>query len=344
MHKSVPIILALLTAVILLIMPVSAAPKAQSTLQDFTLDANTVISVTVAITGGQVIVVPVQLNFAANNNNGSTDVSLITKVEQQAGMFIGVAAAPNIDATIQLPGATSASTPVATRVAGANVDGEGTHVANQNSNLRAGPGTSFEIVGRVEAGGTVTIVGENNDGSWLQLDNGSWIAEFLVRPISTDSTDENSDDSDDDDNEATPTPSPTPTATLTAAEAEVAAIAAYLDEVDTIAASTIETMNNLNDLQQNAQPLNPTWRNNVNTQLSILYGELDQYLALSPLAGYEDLQAQITEVTLTCETAADAIATSLQTDDTNATDQALNLIQTCANQAATLANEVEALQ
>lgn len=337
MHKSVPIILALFIAVILLIMPVSAAPKQQSNLQDFNLNANTVISVTVAITGGQVIVVPVSLNFAAHNNNGTTDVSLITKVEQQAGIFIGVAAAPNIDATIQLPGVVGAATPAATTAAGANVDGEGTHIANRNSNLRAGPGTSFEIVGRVEAGGTVTIVGENNDGTWLQLANGSWIAEFLVDPITADSTDAN-------EANATPTPSPTPTATLTPAEAEAAEDAAYLGEVATLANSTTATVNSLNELQQNAQPLNPTWRNNVTAQLNALYTDLDQYLALSPRTGYEAVQTQITEVALACETAADAISGTLQTDDATVSEQALPIIQACASQVATLSTDIAALQ
>lgn len=341
MHKSILIFLALLIGAILLIMPVSAAPKQQNNLQEFSLNANTTISVTIAITGGQVIVVPVALNFAANNNNGTTDVSLLTKVDQQAGIFIGVAAAPNIDATIQLPGAASASTPIATRPAGANADGEGTHVANRNSNLRSGPGTNFGIVGRVPAGGTVTIVGENNDGTWLQLDDGSWIAEFLVDPIDPSTSNNAPDDTDSDD--ATPTPSPTPTATLTPAEAEAAAITAYLDEVASIAADTTATVDSLSTLQQNAQPLSPTWRNNVTTQLNALYAELDQYLALSPQAGYETLQTQITEVALACEAAADAVASSLQTEDTSVADQSLPLIQACASQAATLAANVEAL-
>lgn len=52
-----------------------------------------------------------------------------------------------------------------------------------NSNLRAGPGTSFDRVGGVEAGATVQVVGCNADCTWYETAEGSWIAaELLVEP------------------------------------------------------------------------------------------------------------------------------------------------------------------
>ncbi len=51
---------------------------------------------------------------------------------------------------------------------------------NTNANLRAGPGTSYAIVGRLAANETVTIAKCNTGCDWYQLDNGYWIAASLV--------------------------------------------------------------------------------------------------------------------------------------------------------------------
>jgi uncharacterized protein YraI len=51
---------------------------------------------------------------------------------------------------------------------------------NANANLRAGPGTTFDIVGRAEQGTPVVVAACNDDCSWYQLEGGEWIAAFLV--------------------------------------------------------------------------------------------------------------------------------------------------------------------
>lgn len=51
---------------------------------------------------------------------------------------------------------------------------------NRNANLRAGPGTNYAIAGYAAQGQRVTIVDQNNAGSWHQLADGKWIAAFLV--------------------------------------------------------------------------------------------------------------------------------------------------------------------
>ncbi len=51
-----------------------------------------------------------------------------------------------------------------------------------DANLRAGPGTTYPIVGSANAGQSVTIVAANDEKDWLQLDNGAWVASFLVQP------------------------------------------------------------------------------------------------------------------------------------------------------------------
>lgn len=52
--------------------------------------------------------------------------------------------------------------------------------ANRNANLRAGPGTTYAIVGTVRSGQALNLVGHNADGAWVQLEGGAWIAAFLV--------------------------------------------------------------------------------------------------------------------------------------------------------------------
>ena len=42
-----------------------------------------------------------------------------------------------------------------------------------NLNLRAGPGTNFSVVGSLPAQAEVTLIGRNDDSSWLQAEDGS---------------------------------------------------------------------------------------------------------------------------------------------------------------------------
>jgi len=73
-----------------------------------------------------------------------------------------------------------------------------------DANLREGPGTTFPVVGGTVTGQALTIVARNADGSWFRLDNGGWVAAFLVAnapdPATVPLFDENA-------------PAPTPTAT-----------------------------------------------------------------------------------------------------------------------------------
>lgn len=359
MIKSVPFMLAFITALFLFALPVSAAPSvapsAQSTLPDFVLNAKTVISVTVAISGGQVIVVPVDLTLIAENRDGTTDVSIIPDVEQQAGIFIGVAPSKAISATLVLPQVAGSATPAAPQVAVA--PGEGTHVVNRNANLRAGPGTNFEVVGYVRSGSAVTVVGQNNDGTWLELDNGNWIAEFLADPIQRDNNapDNNNNNNDEDDagadagNDAG-AEDVAIAGTINVSEqlqpvaAGQAALDSYLSQLATIGGSASDAVDNMTALMGNPDPLNQAWRDDAAAQLATLSGALDQYLALTPVPGYEALHTQVTEVALTCEQAVDYAVTGL--DNPLAIDPALVVqsVQSCAAQADNLGAYVQTLQ
>lgn len=49
-----------------------------------------------------------------------------------------------------------------------------------DANLRAGPGTEFDVIGGTVTGQTINIVGRNADGTWFRLDNGGWVFAALV--------------------------------------------------------------------------------------------------------------------------------------------------------------------
>ena len=48
------------------------------------------------------------------------------------------------------------------------------------ANLRSGPSIEANVVGQIGAGAEITIAGRNSDGSWYQLDDGSWVVGFVV--------------------------------------------------------------------------------------------------------------------------------------------------------------------
>lgn len=48
------------------------------------------------------------------------------------------------------------------------------------ANLRAGPGTTFAIVGSANVGESLSLTGQSADGEWYQTDSGAWIAGFLL--------------------------------------------------------------------------------------------------------------------------------------------------------------------
>ena len=53
--------------------------------------------------------------------------------------------------------------------------------ATRSSNLRAGPGTNYSVVGNAQSGQCLTITGRTAAGDWYRLSSGHWIAAFLVR-------------------------------------------------------------------------------------------------------------------------------------------------------------------
>ena len=56
-------------------------------------------------------------------------------------------------------------------------------MANRPANLRKGPGTSYAIVGHVQTGQRLQIVGQDQNNQWFKLSNDTWIAAFLVNRV-----------------------------------------------------------------------------------------------------------------------------------------------------------------
>ena len=50
----------------------------------------------------------------------------------------------------------------------------------KRSNLRAGPGTNYAILGKANPGESFTVINQDKNKTWYQLDNEMWIAAFLV--------------------------------------------------------------------------------------------------------------------------------------------------------------------
>lgn len=55
----------------------------------------------------------------------------------------------------------------------------------RNANLRSGPGTDFDVSGSAAAGDELAVIGQNEDGTWLELEDGLWIAASLVEEVNS---------------------------------------------------------------------------------------------------------------------------------------------------------------
>jgi uncharacterized protein YgiM (DUF1202 family) len=82
--------------------------------------------------------------------------------------------------------ATVEATPAAETTPEATPEATTTPTANANANLRDGPGTNYNVIGGVQAGDPLVLVGQNEAGDWYQLDSGAWIFAALVDNAPTD--------------------------------------------------------------------------------------------------------------------------------------------------------------
>lgn len=106
---------------------------------------------------------------------GSATVNQFVTVTDDAGAWYQLVTGEWI--AKHLVAATPDSRVVAFRLADAPA------MANQSANLRNGPGTSYAIVGHVQAGQRLQIVGQDQTGNWFKLSDEAWIAAFLVNRV-----------------------------------------------------------------------------------------------------------------------------------------------------------------
>jgi uncharacterized protein YraI len=186
---------------LLFIAPVSAAPLAQAEVDEVVVTSSTTFTLTVLIDEVTTVAIPMQVDWRAEGpNEGNADEAVVTivptvlrtgffsvtvgAVEPSLGTLTVTLAEPEDEvvpitrtATTTGTGTTTETVPVTTTV---GVPVTGTATANAVSNLREGPGTEYAIVGSANAGDALDIVGQNADGTWFVLANGTWVAAFLV--------------------------------------------------------------------------------------------------------------------------------------------------------------------
>jgi hypothetical protein len=194
--------------------PVRAAPLAQTTVDEAVVDevivtSATTFTLTVRLDEVTTFAIPLQVDWLAEGpTEGNEDEVTVTisptvlqrgffsvtvgTVEPTTGTLTVVLAQPpdeaaDDDSPITGTSTTTATVPAIdtdtttdTTTTTSTVSGPTT---NAISNLRAGPGTDFAIVGSAETGAALDVVGQNSDGTWLSLADGSWIAAFLVNNV-----------------------------------------------------------------------------------------------------------------------------------------------------------------
>lgn len=194
-----------LVIVILFGTPVLGAPQPQAADDTVVIQAQSAITLTLTMKDGAIYLVPLALDLEAVQGPSGATVDIVdVMVDHRNNYLVEVENSGPAAATV-LISRTLAYTETAAMATPDDAPNQG--VANRNANLRSGPGTGFAVVGSVAAGDELIVVGQNDDGSWLVLEDGAWIAAFLVDGLPNDVPTVTP--------TATPQPSPTPRPTAT---------------------------------------------------------------------------------------------------------------------------------
>lgn len=194
-------ILAAVAIALIFVAPVHAAPLAQESVDEVFVTSTGVFTLTVMIDEVTTVAVPVQVDWQAlGPAPGTTDevaVSIVPTVLRTGFFSITVGSAVPLSSSLAVtlsqpveevvpPAETTTptstvpitpTTPTTTPVTALETNGP---TSNAISNLREGPGTAYAIVGSIDPGTALDVVGQNIDGTWLALADGTWIAAFLV--------------------------------------------------------------------------------------------------------------------------------------------------------------------
>jgi len=170
-----------------------------------TLTTTVVSSVTLALSDQTTVTVPVSLTFRAPGTalvhvtalkpiGPAFTIKVISSSTVATATATSVATnRPTVAATASLTKPVTATTPVTVTTPSTITQApaatpipalaELSSTVPVTANLRAGPDISFALAGQIGAGQHVKVVAQDASGNWYLLENGGWIANFLVENV-----------------------------------------------------------------------------------------------------------------------------------------------------------------
>lgn len=210
-----------------------------------------------------------------------------------------------------------------------------TGTVTRNANLRAGPGTSYAVVGTATAGAAVVIVGENAAGDWYELEDGQWIAAFLVTTG----------------NAVPPVATTRPTAVATAQPSARPTAAATMQEWQRYSSQTLGSLQDLSgamarggDLLSNPQMASSTWVTQVAMEFVVIRQAHEKLRAMRPPASLAWLHTRLLAATGDCNEATYAISDGFDNVNVAEMERGAALIISCGTQLGELADTLSEIQ
>jgi len=159
-----------------------------------TLTSTVPSSITIMLTNNPEVTLPVSLTFGSPDTvtvnvrplkpilpptPTATDTATATDTPTKEATATATATATSAPSATATATATQTPTPTLTATLTPTVAEIGSTVP-VTSNLRTGPDISFPTAGQISAGTRVKVVARDESSNWYLLDNGGWIANFLV--------------------------------------------------------------------------------------------------------------------------------------------------------------------
>lgn len=184
-----------------------------------------------------------------------------------------------------------------------------------DANLREGPGTTFPIIGGTLTGQALTIVARNEDGSWFLLDNGGWLAAFLIANAPDPATVPLFEESTAQADAATPTTPLTPTVALTPTFGVQENL--YVIRVDGITDRYDFALTQVENLvataqEDPAQLENQEWIIQMTTMITLLRSASEELQSLAAPTFFAGAQTQLTQAANAYVVVADLLATAVE--------------------------------
>jgi uncharacterized protein YraI len=207
-----------------------------------------------------------------------------------------------------------------------------TPTVTTDANLRAGPGTGFEVLGGTITGQAINIVGRNADSTWFRLDNGGWVfATLVANPPALESIPVVNNDGTPVEPVAAPTPAaglsgllPTPTPlpasaplTTTTPAVQGAELAEYLTAASELVGQFDLVLNSVDGLlaevnNSNALITDAAWTTRMNAALTLLRRTSASVGELTVPEAAASVHLQLETAAISYAEAADAMTQAIQ--------------------------------